>query len=169
MSDILHRLHEETHAATALIEQLRTLIGDDDEMQATAIEGETNLIEAIEAGFGRIAELEAMLKSIDYMTNHLSQRYSRFEAQQKNIRTALAVAMESAGIKRHECGLGTLSLKAVPPKVEIIDEVAIPARFWKPQDPKLDKAAVLKALKDGETVIGAMMSNGGTTIQVKFL
>jgi hypothetical protein len=51
--------------------------------------------------------------------------------------------------------------------VLIVDEAAIPADFWKPSDPKLDKKAVGEALKAGREVAGAMMSNGGETLQVR--
>lgn len=167
MSDVIHALHEETIAATSLLESLRTLIGDDEDMQATAVEGETNLHEAINNAMTRLAELNGLMNGIAGMMADLKDRGERLERQRDNIRTAIAVAMEAAGMKRHEGPLATLTLKAVPPKVEIVDEADIPAAFWKPQDPKLDKAGLLKALKDGQQITGATLSNGGVTLQVK--
>ena len=46
-------------------------------------------------------------------------------------------------------------------------EALIPAKFWKPQDPKLDRAAVAEALKAGETVPGASLSNGGLSLSIR--
>jgi len=58
-------------------------------------------------------------------------------------------------------------MKAVPQKLIVTDESQIPTRFFKPQPPKLDRKELLDALKIGETVPGADMSNGGTTIQIR--
>jgi Siphovirus Gp157 len=49
----------------------------------------------------------------------------------------------------------------------ILDEAILPAKFWKAQDPKLDKKAVLDALKAKEDVPGASLSNGGETISIR--
>jgi len=57
--------------------------------------------------------------------------------------------------------------KPTPPKTIIADEALIPARFWKPSDPKLDRAAVSAALKAGEIVPGATLGNGGFTLSVR--
>lgn len=167
-TQIAYRLHQETEAARALLENIRDLIADDEDASADAIEGETNLFEAIGSAFKRLAELKAMSASIDAMIGDLKKRQDRFAAQDQNIRTALLVAMETVNVKRLEMPLGTLSLKAVAPKVEIIDESAIPAKFWKAQDPKIDKRALMDALKDKQEIPGATLSNGGQTIAVKF-
>jgi hypothetical protein len=75
--------------------------------------------------------------------------------------------MQSGEIKTVETPAGTITRKSVPPSVLIVDEAAIPADYWKPSDPKLDKKAVGEALKAGREVPGAMMSNGGETLQVR--
>ena len=165
---LVHALETETRAATALIEQLRDMLADDDEyVVASAIEGETNLHEAICAGLNRLAELNGLMDGIAGMMASLKDRGERFEKQRDRIREAISVAMEAGQIKRLEFPIGTVSLRSVAPSVVPTDESAIPARFWKAQDPKLDKRELLKALKDGESVPGAQLSNGGNTITVK--
>jgi hypothetical protein len=54
------------------------------------------------------------------------------------------------------------------PKAIILNEADIPSKFWKAQDPKLDRKAVLDALKAKEAVAGAELSNGGETIQIRW-
>jgi hypothetical protein len=51
--------------------------------------------------------------------------------------------------------------------VVITDEHAIPQAFWRPQPPKLDRKAIGEALKAGQAVPGAQLSNGGTTLAIK--
>jgi hypothetical protein len=60
----------------------------------------------------------------------------------------------------------TLSISAVPPAVQILDAALIPSRFvratYAPQ-----KSDIKDALKAGETVPGACLSNGGERLSVR--
>lgn len=163
-----HALHVQIEAARVLLANYRDVLGDDDIARADAIEGETSLKEAIVQGIARIAELEAMETGAETMLANLKARCARLATQKENLRTSLAVALEIAGEKKVETALGTISLKNVPPKCEITDESSIPAKFWKPQEPRLDKKAVLDALKAKEDVPGAVLGNGGATIQLVY-
>jgi len=167
MTDHVRELTNETQAALALIESLNHIIGDDEQAQADAVEGETNLHEAIGDAMKRIVELDALMNGISSIIDNAKDRGDRFEAQRNRIREAIGMAMEAGGLRKLELPLGTISLKAVPPKVEITDESSVPAKFWKPSDPRLDKRAVMEALKDKQDVPGAMLSNGGVTIQMR--
>jgi len=167
MSDEARALRIQGEAAKTLLANIRDVIGDDEEMALVAVEGETNLIEAINAAVDRISALQDHSKAIDYRIEALKLRQSRFDRQAELIKSALQVAMGQAELRKLELPQATLSIRAVPPKVELIDEAAIPASFWKPQDPKLDKVAILKALKDKESVPGATLSNGGETLAIR--
>lgn len=167
MSDEARALQIQGEAAKVLLANICDVIGDDDELALTAVEGETGLIEAINAAVDRIAALKDHSQAIDYRIEALKLRQSRFDRQAELIKSALQVAMSQAELRKLELPQATLSIRAVPPKVELVNEAAIPPAFWKPQDPKLDKAAILKALKDNETVPGAMLSNGGETLAIR--
>lgn len=164
---VAHELATETANARNLLADMRDLLGDDAELIATTIEGETDLTEVASKALGRILELNGMMDGIAGMMASLKDRGERLEKQRDNLRSLLGVAMETACLKRLETPLATASLRAVPPKAEIIDEAAIPVRFWKPQEPKLDRRAVLDALKAKEAVPGATLSNGGMTVSIK--
>lgn len=167
MTDHVRELTQETQAALALIESLQHIIGDDDDAKADAVEGETNLHEAIGDAVKRIVELQALDAALEKIVLEAQARRGRFDAQRERIRSAIGMAMEAGGIKKLELPLGTISLKAVPPKVEITDESAIPAHFFKTQEPKLDKRLVMDALKAKQDVPGAMLSNGGVTVNMR--
>lgn len=160
-------LREETQAAQSLLANIRDIIGDDEDMVATAIEGETNLIEAIGAGVKRLAELDALMDATKALADKIKERNARFDRQHDLLKQALLVAMESGEIKKLELPLATISVKRTPASAMIVDESLVPSKFWKPQDPKLDKKAVLDALKAGEAVDGALLSNGGSALQVR--
>lgn len=164
---VAFELASETANARNLLADMRDLLGDDADLIATTVEGETELAEVASKALGRILELNGMMDGIASMMASLKDRGERLEQQRDNLRTLLGVAMETGCIKKLETPLATASLRAVPPKAEIIDEAAIPARFWKPQEPKLDRKAVLDALKAKEPVPGAALSNGGMTVSIK--
>ena len=51
--------------------------------------------------------------------------------------------------------------------IVIEDEEGIPASYWKPQPPKLDRRGLLAALTAGQAVPGAHLGNGGVTLVVR--
>ena len=84
---------------------------------------------------------------------------------------------ESAAIAMHRNSLvpaataaptATLSVRAGTAKVEITDEKIIPAIYWNRPAPILDKRAVSDALKAGEAIPGAVLSNAAPSLSVRF-
>jgi len=166
MADVDYLLHRATQAADVLKEQLRKIAGDDLEVIADTLEGEIDLRGLICMAAEQNATDAALVNGIAEMVDKLRERKDRIEKRIGMRRAAILAAMTSGEIKSLETPAGTITRKAVPPSVLILDEAAIPADFWKPQDPKLDKKAVADALKAGRNVPGAQMSNGGETLQV---
>ena len=167
MHNISQELHTQGEAAKALLLNIRDVIGEDEEMYLHAVHGETDLIEAISAAVDRIEQVNTFAELIEARIKTLQSRRDRFADQAARIKAAVHVAMGHAELRKLELPQATLSLRAVPPKCEITDESAIPSKYWKAQDPKLDKKAVLDALKAREAVPGATLSNGGETISIR--
>lgn len=160
-------LSREAEAARTLILNLKDVIADDEGMAIDMIEAETGLLEAIDGALSRMGELESLCEAVELRVSKLSSRKARFEAQQERIKTSIALAMEMVGLQKMERPEATLSIRAVPASVVIVNESDIPSQFWKPQAPKLDRKLVLSALKDGTAVEGAKLSNGGQTISIR--
>lgn len=160
---------KEAQAAKALVESIRATAGDDDELIIDAIEGETGLLEAIDRLLGRMVDSKAMIAGLDQAERDLGARKRRFEARLESDRALIEQALMMAEISsKVERPLATFSLATRQPKVEISDESAIPATYWKAADPKLDKKAVGEALKAGETIPGACLSNAAPSITIRF-
>lgn len=168
MADVRHKLHVETKAAEVLREHLRDVAGEDADLVRDCIEGETRLHEMIDAAVAQISADTAHIKGIKAHMVTLKSRQSRLEERIDAFRAAIQTAMQVAELKSRETPLGTVSLKKVPPSVQIVDEAQIPAEFWKAQDPKLDKKAVLDALKEKRAVEGATLTNGGETLSLRW-
>ena len=164
MSTAGHSLHRETEAARALRANLADIIGSDEDFAAEVIESETSLNEAIDAAVRLLVDDVAAMKGLNEMIDLLKARKDRIEARVGNYRAALAVAMEQAGRKKVEHPAVTLSMRATNRAVVVLDEAAVPSKFWKAAEPRLDKTAVSAALKAGEKVAGCELSNGGQAL-----
>lgn len=168
MSEARRDLQRQTEAARLLLATYEDILGDDAEAKADAVEGETGLHEAIRTAAVRLSEIQVMQDGIDALAAKLDARKARLGAQAQFLRTAITVAMSVGEVRKLELDIATLSLRAVAPAAEIVSEADIPSKFWKPSDPKLDKKAILAALKDNQVVPGALLSNGGETVSVRF-
>lgn len=164
----INELTRAAEAAKALIINVREVLAGDDEAIEDAIEGETNFKEAAARAVARLAEIDALAEAIKTQKDNLSARARRLDVQSDTIRAALVLAMSTADLTKLELPQATLSRKPTPPSIVVTDESAVPSTWWTRPDPTLDKRALLAALKDGQTIPGAELSNGGETISIRF-
>lgn len=160
-------LEREIKAAELMREHIKSLAGDDADAIRDGIEGETNLHEMIAKMVKADGEDAALAEAIKTYQGQVANRKSRVEARIETRRALLATAMELAELSKLETPAGTISRKAVPAKAIVTDEHAVPSAFWTPQPPKLDKTALAAALRDGQEVPGAVLSNPQTTIAIR--
>lgn len=164
-----HDLHVQIEAARVLLANFRDILGDDEQAKADTVEGQTDLHGAIRKGVRRIAELGAMREGLKAAMKNLSARDARFEQQEQHLRVALRTAMEQGSLSYLETELATISRVPVAPSLVVTKEDEIPAQWWVRGDPRLDRRALTKALKElppGESIPGATLSNGGETIKI---
>lgn len=166
--DNASKLQRETEAARILREQLAEFADGDEATIRDTIEGETSLHELIAEVIEDVAAEEANVVGIKAHIETMKARKERLEARIAFRRAAILNAMSVGEIKTLPLAIVTLSRKPTPPKVQIIDEAAIPSNFWKRGDPTLDKKAISDALKNKEQVPGATLSNGGETLAVRW-
>jgi len=160
-------LTREAQAARDLIAKLKDIIGDDEDFAMDVIEGQTSLVEVVNSLIAQEGEDEAHIRAIQEYATKLSARALNINARIERRRNALLAAFQNAGVKSLRCPLGTVGIRPTPAKAIPTDESIIPDEFWKPRDPVLDKRALLAALKEGRTVPGATLSNGGVTISIR--
>jgi hypothetical protein len=140
---------------------------DDPALILDTIEGETDLAEACCVVLEEIHEDETLLEGLKSKLAELTTRKGRMEKSIETRRNIILMAMERAGVPTIRSPLGTMSSKPTPAQANITDESLIPSRFWKPQDPKLDKGELSSALRSGEIVPGATLGNGGITLSIR--
>lgn len=139
---------KEAQAAKSLRESLAAL-NEDDALLIDMVEGETNLFETIDALLARMTLDQALITGIDVLIDDLDGRKARVkkrrEADRALIEQALTIAEIESAVERPA---GTLSLAKRAPTLVVENEADIPARFWKPAPPMLDKKALTEALRE---------------------
>lgn len=162
------RLHLETEAAQRLKEKLTAAYGDDAELIRDMVEAETSLHDAICKAAFELAATEGEKEGIELAIAKLKDRLSRHCRKAEGIREAIQVAMETAELPSIKTPVATLSMRASPPRVDITDASAIPAIFMVQPPPSPDKNAIKAALKAGEVIPGAALSNQPPALSVRF-
>jgi len=158
----------EALAAKALRESIAALnAGDDEDLVLDTIEGETGLFEAIDALLARLIADKGLISGLAGAYAELAARQARFERRVETTRALIEQALSIAEIVKLERPAATLSMTQRGPKLEVATEAEIPARFWKASDPKLDRKALTDALKAGEDIAGAYLSNAAPTLAIR--
>ena len=140
---------------------------DDEGMRFDLVEGETGLIEAIDAVIERMIEVEGFSDSIDATIKKLRERKERFERQSDHIRAMLQHALTVAELRKLERPAATVSLRKVAPNLVVLEESQIPSEYFVTGEPKLDRRRLAEDVKAGASVPGTTLSNGGETISVR--
>jgi hypothetical protein len=157
---------QEMDAARALMETLGPMLADDPDLLLDTIEGETGLMEVIDAMIlADLADVEH-IAGLKRAAMTLAERKSRIERRVETRRALIEQAMTLMDQKKLKRPGGTLTLSDRAPKVEVFDESVIPSRFFK-TEPKLDREALKEAVMAGEHVPGAVKTNGSVSLTIR--
>jgi hypothetical protein len=194
MTNLDFTLRKEAEAVRILVEGLRTLFtGDDTSLLLDTIEGETDLLEAIDAAVAEIDETDVLVSGLREKEAQFSVRRRAMEERIRRLRALIEQAMTIAEQPKLRRPAATLSLKRIPPDVVVMAEAEIPSEYFIPQPPpppKLDKTALRaaltacsekletisgmidpeereQALKAVRPIPGAMLSNGSFSLQIR--
>lgn len=160
----------QVEAAKKLIGHIREIgSGDDAELVADTIEGETGLVEAIDRALGEIDECEILIDGLKIKESSFESRRRQIENRAERIRAAIEQAMLTTEQYSMKLPSATLSLAKRQPALVIVNEADIPSKFWIEQErpaPKLDKKALAAALVAAD-VPGATLDNGSLSLTVR--
>lgn len=139
----------------------------DGETLRDTLEGISSLPEALAAAIRLYLDDLAMATALGLRIAEMQSRLARIEASSERKRALITAVMERADLRQLKQPDFTASLRAVPARLIVADEEAIPADYWRPQPAKLDRKGLLGALLGGRSVPGASLGNGGVTISVR--
>ena len=148
-----------------LTHQLRELneLADSDDFPAEALR---DTLDALEGDYQVKARniglltrnIEASAEMIREAAKAMLSRADRLEKRSESIKAYLLYNCQAAGITRIECPEFVIAVRKNPPAVIVDDESQIPSTFYVPPPPpvpKLDKAAIKRAIQNGVEVPGA--------------
>jgi Gp157 protein len=139
---------------------------DDDTLRDT-LEGLSTLPEALAETLRSHLDDVALAEALRARLSEMQDRLSRIEGRAEKKRTFVASVMERADLRKLTEPDFTVSLRPTPAPLLVTEETEIPAAYWKPQPPKLDRKGLIAALNSGTQVSGAALGNGGVTIAVR--
>ena len=140
-------LSQELEAKQTLLDQLRALTADDPDFFIDVLEGETNLLELIAALDASIIDDEMLVDGAKTALDKLQNRKRTAEARIELKRRLLAHTLHQIGLKTLRTPTSTLTLAEASLKAIAVAPEHIPARWWKPQPPKLDQDGLTKAVR----------------------
>jgi len=147
----------------------RLLIEDtdiDEQTLADTTEGLTDLHELLAAIVRGALEDETLAHMLKTRMSEMADRLERFQHRAEKRRQLVRDVMLETDIKKLQMPDFTASLRNAPPHVVVTDETLIPETFWENR-PHLRKRELLDALKDGQQVEGASLSNPGMSLSVR--
>lgn len=163
-----YRLKLETDAAARLRERVIAEYGDDADLIRDMVEGETRLHDMVAAVTFELAAVEGEKDGIEAAIGKMKDRLTRHCNRATALRDAISTAMGIAEIQSIKTPAATISMRPSPPRVEITDAAALPSIYVTQPAPVPDKRAIGAALKDGQNVPGAVLSNQPPALSVRF-
>ena len=153
---------------TWLRDELLRVHGDvDEDTLADTLEGLSTLPEMLSVAVRAVLDDQALCEALKQRLADLKGRLDRLDTRIQATRMLIAESMDEAGLKKIMEADFTLSLRTGAPPLRIIDEDAIPDRYWTPQAPKLERGALKKALANGKDIPGAVLGVGAPSITVR--
>ena len=146
---------------------LRDEFGEDDQLVADMLEGETDFHEVVGRLIKDDAEAEAQAAACKALADEYAARSRRLADRRETIKGALHGLMDATGQRKVAHAYATVSVRAVPPKVIFDGDPAALDDAFRKVTITPDRTALKAALEAGTVIPGASLSNGGETISVR--
>ncbi|MDO6634114.1 siphovirus Gp157 family protein [Bacillus thuringiensis] len=107
-----------------------------------------------------VRNIDAQAEAIKVEEKRLADRRKAFENNVKGIKEYLYQQMVAVDKRRIKGTLATVGIQKNPASLNIASDAVIPPEFMIPQEPKIDKKALLAAIKDGMQWDGITLKQG---------
>lgn len=148
-------------------------LADESEDMAQAVADTMELIEGDfnDKAISLIHVANSMCDDVEVLKNEIERLVARkkvIENKQASMKDYLRINMESSGIKKIQCPIFTITLKAGRDVVSIDDSEKIPADYLNIKTTMVPmKREILAALKEGDSVAGASIVKSSSSILIK--
>ena len=139
----------------------------DEQTLRDTLEGLTDLKEILASLVRSYLDDVTLAEALSLRIADLQKRLARYEGRAQKKRGLVLSAMEQVELKQLIEADFTVSLRHTSSPLIVIAEDEIPAPWWKPQPPKLDRQGLLLALRGGAAIPGVALGNGQMTLYVR--
>ena len=141
-------------------------LADDEELMRDMLEGNTRFDRIMDRLLSDMRDNETLAEASSQRIGKIRERQTRLTHRAQFLRGLMHRLLTLTGLKSVALAEAKISVVNSPEKVIITDENAIPDELMKiTREP--NKTAIKNAIKSGQVIPGATMSNGGTTISVR--
>lgn len=98
-----------------------------------------------------IAQLDGDVETIKREEERLYKMRNSLTANKERLKTYLEGAMRETGLTKFKTSLHSFGIQKNPQSVRLVEGETIPEQFLIPQEPRVDKKAILAELKAGKT------------------
>jgi hypothetical protein len=153
------------------LEKIRLIVdtlGEDDPDLNEIIQNETNIDFLLDKLVFKYACEADMQEAINSHIDTLSARHASSQKRQESLKNVIQIIMETLPDKTKRLSAGTITLKAVAPKVVVTDEALLPDDVFETKTvKKLVKAKVDELYQANGSLAGCYLTNGGQTISIR--
>ena len=149
--NLVELLDDETIDPVVVLEAINQIEGD-------IIEKAQNIAKAL-------INTHSEIESIKTEERRLAARRKALQGKYDGMKDWVGFNLKKAGIKKVG-GIIPMTFRKCPPSVEIVDINKIPADYFIPQDPALDKKKILEVLKIGTDVQGVRLVDNKQYLKV---
>lgn len=175
-------VRQEVRAAVAWLRAHYPDLEDDERAWIDTLEGQTDLKEVATKLIERAIECKTMTAALKLRADDIASRKKRLDDQEKNLRGAVVILLQEAGLKKLELPEATVSVRDLPSRLIVTDESKLPAACFETiQKVVMEKVKTAleafeadkanRAMTDPEVLKesfpGVEWSNGGASLTVR--
>ena len=139
----------------------------DEETLADTLEGITDLREMIAAVIRSALVDDALSAGLRTRLGEMKERLARLEARGAKKRQLALDVMDEIGLRKLQEPDFTASTRAGSASLVVMSEGDVPAPYWTPQPPRMDRQALLGELKRGAEIPGVQLNNPKPVLVVR--
>lgn len=161
-----------TQALAAIQSGLRQMAEEDGEISTDVAADFPDEAAALEDGVrGIIRDIQAtaaLAEAAKAQERNLTARRTRFEAREQRLRGVLMAVMDTMEWPKREWPEATVTLRKGAPGLVITDEAVLPDAFVAVKTVRTPmRKEIAAALKDGQEVAGAVLTNGMPQLSIR--
>ena len=162
-------IYDLTNEFTTLWELMEDGTLDDDALMGAFDVAKEDLADKLEGYCKFIKNLESDIAGLKAEEARIKARRQTMENTVDRAKEAMKKAMNTAGEKKLPAGSFTVSVQANPPKVVLDEQYLgnIPEKYLIPQEPTINKKAMLEDLKAGENLEGLAHMETGESLRIR--